>query len=56
MARTDPRDVQEAAAALRRVLAEVTAGRLAEGSARGAAVRRRLEGAVLALEAVARRR
>ena len=37
---------------LRRVLAEVTAGRLSAGRARGAALRRRLKGAALALDAV----
>lgn len=45
----------DAAQTLLRVLAEVDAGRVVEGGPRGAALRRRLEGAVAALQAMSRR-
>jgi hypothetical protein len=45
-------DVLAAADALRRVLDAVETGELAEGGPKGAALRRRLDGALLALEAL----
>lgn len=55
MAMMGARVLTDAARTLRRVLAEVDAGRLDEGGPRGAALRRRLEGAISALQALGRR-
>ena len=53
MARASATETAEAAAVLRRLLAEVDAGGLSDGGAHGSRLMRRLEGAAAALEVAA---